>query len=140
MESRFPARGTSKAADQVARLAAIFWVFTHGGPPAPTDAIDRDTMLAAIKVGGALLFETERVTLAFSGSHGDSAAEGLLNWLLKQGEPVRRNHILRLGPAITRDRNKRDAASRVLQDRGLVALWSGPEGQQVVINPAVMAG
>lgn len=128
----------SKAAEQAARIAGLFLVFTHGRGPTDTDAIDRDTMFSAIQVAIWLLKETQRVLRCFSKSTNDICAEELLNWLFPRSGPTSVRDILRLGPPVTRDRTSREAALGVLKSRGLVAEDKSPDGRRVlVLNPSI---
>ena len=88
----------SKAAEQAARLAGIFWVFTHKRAPMPGDEVDTGTMFSAVQVAAWSLTETQRVLRSFSKAPEEARAEELLNWLLKQpNKPISVREILRLG-------------------------------------------
>jgi len=130
----------SKAAEQAARLAAIFWVFENNRGPKAGDEIDDSTMVSALLVAEWFLQETQRVLQAFSRSEGERRAEELLDWLIGRGQSsIIANEILRRGPPGTRKRGDRDRALAVLLDRGLVATDKDSAGKKiVVVNPCLL--
>ncbi len=131
----------SKAAEQAARLAAIFWVFENNRAPTARDEISEATIKSAMSVAAWFLGETQRILQAFSRSEVERRAEELLAWLLALGQPhVTANDILNLGPAATRRRGDREAALAVLVTRGLAATDKDSEGKRVVVlNPSILA-
>jgi hypothetical protein len=131
----------SKAAEQAARLAAIFWVFENNRAPIAGDEIDESTINSAILVAAWFLQETQRVLQAFSRSESERRAEELLAWLLARGQPwILANEILNRGPAGTRKRGDRDLALAVLRDRGLAEPDKNSAGRRVVVlNPSLFA-
>jgi putative DNA primase/helicase len=131
----------SKAAEQAARLAAIFWVFENNRAPVPGDEIPEPTMFSAIVVAAWFLRETQRVLQAFSRSEVERRAEELLAWLLARGQPhIFASDILNLGPPATRKRGYRDLALTVLRDRGLAETDKDAAGKRVVVlNPGLTA-
>ena len=130
----------SKAAEQAARLAAIFWVFENNRAPTSGDEISEDTMLCAVVVAAWFLRETQRVLQAFSRNEGERGAEELFGWLFARGRPwVLATEILHRGPPATRKRGDRDLALAVLADRGLVATDTNSDGKRVVVmNPSLL--
>jgi hypothetical protein len=131
----------SKAAEQAARLAAIFWVFENNRAPVAGDEIAEDTVLCAIAVAAWFLPETQRVLQAFSRSEGERRAQELLGWLLACGQPwILTTEILHRGPPATRKRGDRDLALAVLRDRGLIETDKDRAGKKVVVlNPSLLA-
>jgi hypothetical protein len=131
----------SKAAEQAARLAAIFWVFENNRAPIAGDEIDEPTVNSAILVAAWFLQETQRVLQAFSQSEGERHAEELLDWLVALGQPwILASEILNRGPAGTRKRGDRDLALAVLRDRGLAEAVKNSAGRRVVVlNPSLLA-
>jgi hypothetical protein len=131
----------SKAAEQAARLAAIFWVFENNCGPVAGDEIDEITIGQAIRVALWFLDETQRVLQGLSRSEGERNAEELLAWLLNRSQPwILVSEILRFGPPSTRKRGDRDAALAVLRDHGLVETDKDRTGRRVaVLNPSLLA-
>ena len=131
----------SKAAEQAARLAAIFWVFENNRGPVPGDEIDEPTAISATLVAAWFLRETQRVLQAFKRSEAERRAEDLVAWLLARGQPwILASEILHSGPVGTRKRGDRDLALGVLRDRGLAETGKDAAGKRVVVlNPDLLA-
>jgi hypothetical protein len=129
----------SKAAEQAARLAAIFWVFENNRGPVAGDEISEAIVLSAIAVAAWFLRETQRVLQAFSRSEDERRAEELLAWLLARHQPqILANEILHLGPLGTRKRGAREVALAVLRARGLAATDQDSAGRRIVVlNPSL---
>jgi hypothetical protein len=131
----------SKAAEQAARIAGIFWVFENSRAPTAGDEIDEATMISAIISAAWFLQETQRVLQTFSRSEVEAHAEELLTWLLAQGQPwFPASEILHSGPAGTRKRGSREAALGVLRARGLAETDKDSSGKRVVVlNPTLLS-
>jgi hypothetical protein len=108
----------AKAAENAARLAAVFWTLEEG----PSGEINAGTMEAAAAVEAWHLHETKRIVGAVKVPQAVADAALLVEWMQKpapSGAPrwqVSPREILHEGPARLRDKKRRDEAVRILLD------------------------
>ena len=106
----------AKAAENAARIAGVLWVFEHG----PFGEIDAETMEAGAAIASWHLHEAKRIMGATKVPQAVSDAALLVQWMQKlrpdgkERWKVSPRDILREGPARLRDKNRRDAAVKIL--------------------------
>jgi hypothetical protein len=106
----------AKAAENAARIAGIFWVLEKGS----SGEIDAETMQAAAAVASWHLHEAKRIIGATKMPQAVADAVLLLEWMQKPAiggasrYQVSPREILHEGPSGLRDKNRRDAAAKVL--------------------------
>jgi putative DNA primase/helicase len=131
----------SKAADNAARLAALFHLFENG----TEGMIEENHMEAAAVVAGWHLYEARRfmgeITLDVVKSH----AAKLDSWLVafckrNKVAEVSPRDIQREGPNCTRSRVILDAALAELIESGRVRVAEDKQRKKVEINPALLEG
>ena len=131
------ADSASKAAENVARLAALFHVFEHGA----AGAVDASCLTAAVRIVTWHLYEARRVLESLSLSSGARASVRLNDWLVRYcgergvvGVSVR--EALQFGP---RPRRKKDllAALAELLEANRVRL---KDDGVIAVNPALLEG
>lgn len=123
----------SKAADNIARLAALFARY-NGQEQVFKDDIEGATLIVTWH-----LFEARRIfrTLAIS---SDKILAGKLDaWLLSQGKAeIPKNDILRLGPNQLRKKAKLDIALETLKDLNRVVTRNRNGKEVVQLNPKLL--
>lgn len=129
----------SKAADNIARMAALFHVFSHG----PKGPIDSDAIERASRIVAWHLNESRRIFGELSLPVEQRNAAKLEEWLLALSEERGTNRIpagdaLRLGPL--RKAVDRDAALGMLEDLGRARLVTEGRRKDIEINPALFRG
>jgi putative DNA primase/helicase len=131
----------SKAADNAARLAALFHLFENG----IEGAIGPDHMKSAATVAGWHLYEARRFMGEIALDAGVSNAVKLDAWLIgycKQNKVARvsTRDIQREGPNCIRTKAILDAALEELTEAGRVRVVRDKQRKNVEINPALLEG
>ena len=127
----------AKAAENAARIAGVFWVFEHG----PFGEIDAETMEAGAAIASWHLHEAKRIMGATKVPQAVSDAALLVQWMQKPGPDgkergkVSPRDILREGPARLRDKNRRDAAAKILIATNHIYEVQESSGTVWVLNP-----
>lgn len=129
----------SKAADNAARLAALFHLFENG----PGGIIGLDHMKAAASLASWHLYEARRFMGEIALPVALNNAAKLDAWLLgycqqNQVAEVPTRDIQRLGPNCTRDKRTLDPALEELADAGRVRVAGDGRRKLVRINPALL--
>jgi putative DNA primase/helicase len=131
----------SKAADNVARIAALFHLYQHG----PTGRIDADTILSAAKILLWHLNEARRFLGAFSMAPELADAARVEEWLIKhcriQGKGanvVLRSTLQQRGPYGVRKKKDLDAALDELVNLNHVHLISNGKKREIHVNPTLL--
>ncbi len=129
----------AKAAENVARLAALFHVLEHG----PAGTIGVEHVLGAEEVVCWHLHEARRLLAEIDTPPALAAAIRLDNWLLNEActtgdARIPTTRIYQYGPACVRDSRDVKAALATLNERGRARLET--QGRRyVVVNPALLA-
>jgi putative DNA primase/helicase len=132
----------SKAADNAARLTALFHIFEHG----PEGQIGAARMQAAAHIVTWHLYEAQRLSKFDRITESpESDAVKLDAWLLKYCHEhgvasVSPQQILQYGPASLRNITSRDNAIDELIDAGRVRQVKRDGRWHVEINPALLEG
>lgn len=131
----------AKAAENVARLAALFHVLEHG----PIGTIGVDHILGAEEVVCWHLHEARRLLAELGTPPALAAAIRLDNWLRNEarttGDPqIPTTRIYQYGPACVRDSRDLKAALATLTERGRARLETQGRRRYVVVNPALLVG
>ena len=131
----------SKAADNLARLAANFHVFEHG----PSGSIGADSILRAGEIVDWHLNEARRILGEFSMPVELAAAARLERWAVdrcrKSGAGiVLRRDIQNAGPYGLRDGKALDIAVKELEGLGRARERKNGRRIEIHINPAVLGG
>ncbi|MGA7325069.1 MAG: DUF3987 domain-containing protein [Rhodomicrobium sp.] len=131
----------SKAADNIARLAAIFHVYEHG----VTGEIGADSVRAAGQIVVWHLNEARRFLGEFSMPKELAAAARLESWLIAYCKKsstniVPRREVQHSGPYGLRDGKTLDMAVKELQELGRVREVKNGQRREIHINPAVLRG
>jgi len=123
----------AKIAENAARIAAVFHVVTQG----PVGSVDAATMQGAAAVAVWHLNEARRVVGAAKTPQDVADASLLLEWWLSHqpGDAIEPRDILRLGPPPLRDKGRRDAAIKVLEEKHWAHLLKVGKADQLVLNP-----
>jgi putative DNA primase/helicase len=131
----------SKAADNVARLAALFHLYARG----PTGEVAREFVESAARIVGWHLYQAR----AFLGDVGSprevSNARRLDGWLLdycrREGiTEVERRTIQNRGPNPVRGKAALDAALAELAEAGRIRAVDDGRRKLIVVNPALVGG
>lgn len=105
----------SKSAENAARLAGNFHVFSYG----PHGEIAADTMRRATILARWHLNETRRIFMRLEQPEDITLAQSLWDWIVtKELTTISLKEILQYGPSRLRDRAKRDTALRKLVEHG----------------------
>ena len=130
---------SSKSADNVARLAALFHVFEHGavGP------IGVDCLESAIRIVAWHLNESRRFFGESILTPELKNTARLDHWLIatcrhEQIQSVPAKRILQFGPSGLRDKTALDAALTELQELGRVRLLTEGKRRIVEVNPRLL--
>ena len=130
----------SKAADNAARLSALFHLFEHG-----IGAIGAECFDSASAIVAWHLFEARRFfgELALSPEMAD--ASRLDSWLIdycrkNKVSAVRRSHILTHGPNSLRKKAKLDAAIDFLAELAHVRQVKTDKQEMLCVNPMLLGG
>ncbi len=130
----------AKAAENVARLAALFHVLEQG----PAGTIGVDHVLGAEEVVCWHLNEARRLLAELDTPPALAAAIRLDNWLLNEActtgdARIPTTRIYQYGPACVRDSRDLKAALATLNERGRARLETQGRRRYVVVNPALLA-
>jgi putative DNA primase/helicase len=129
----------AKAADNVARLAAVLHVFEHG----PTGTIGRDMVEGAARIVLWHTYSARSLLGPLSISRELGNAANLSRWLIDRctiegvGE-FTTTTILQSGPNGTRSREALDQALRILTDHGHARLREQGKRKLVMVNPHLL--
>lgn len=131
----------AKAAENVARLAALFHVLEHG----PAGTIGTDHLLGAEAIVRWHLHEARRLLAELDTPPALAAAIRLDTWLLSDaratGSPrVPTTRVYQYGPACVRDSRALKEALATLTERGRARLEEEGRRRFVVVNPALLDG
>lgn len=132
----------SKAAENVARLAALLHVFEHG----PAGQIGAAHVEAAADIVTWHLYEAQRYFTEAAPTESVVNADKLEAWLVRRfhetGEAKTKTQtVLRLGPGAIRHRPELDAALAELVRRGRARKSKdGPRTEVIEVNPALLGG
>jgi putative DNA primase/helicase len=133
----------SKAADNVARLAALLHVFEHG----PAGNIGAAHVQAATRIVTWHLYQARREFCELAPTPEMLNAQKLEAWLVRRvkefGElQIRTQTALKYGPGSTRHRAELDAALTVLTKakRARIVKPPGSRTELIEVNPALLEG
>jgi len=131
----------AKAAENAARLAALFHVLEHG----PVGMIGVEHVLGAGQVVCWHLHEARRLLAELDTAPALAAAIRLDNWLLDEARAtgdsrIPTTRIYQYGPACVRDSRDLKAALATLTERGRARLQTRGRRRYVVVNPALLGG
>lgn len=129
----------SKAADNAARLAALFHIYENGS----SGEISADTMRKASQIVAWHLFEAKRFFSEVAVPIRIVNALKLDEWLKRQCEIKKRNFISRRevqhsGPAPLREKESLDCAIRILSDFDRIKLSDKGKKKQIHVNPKLL--
>jgi putative DNA primase/helicase len=129
----------AKAADNVARLAAVLHVFEHG----PAGTIGRDMVEGAARIVLWHTYSARSLLGPLSISRDLGNAANLSRWLIDRCtiEGVAEfstTTILQSGPNGTRSREALDQALRILTDHGHARLREQGKRKLVMVNPHLL--
>lgn len=130
----------SKSADNAARLAGLFHLFTGG--TAHTE-IDHQTMSKACKLANWHLYEARRFFNELALPVEDLAAVNLDTWLIQycdenDTDSVTRRHIQQHAPSRLRKRDVLNKALEQLEQANRIRLTSEGRSTIIEINPALL--
>lgn len=131
----------SKAADNAARLAAIFHTFIHG----PAGMIGRDHMERATKIVTWHLYEARRILGQISTPEAVADAMALESWILEYcrregADRLTVNHLQKFGPNRTRRKAALESALNELADAGRIRRTTEGRKAAVILHPEIMGG
>ena len=129
----------AKAAENVARLAALFHVLGHGA----SGTITSEEISAATCIVGWHLNEARRLLADLDTPPSLAAAIRLDSWLRSEAQAngtdrVPTKRIYQYGPNCVRDSRDLRAALAILAERGRAWLEESGRRRSVVINPALL--
>ena len=131
----------SKCGEQAARIAAVLHIFENG----PTGIIESGTMNRAIKIAVWHIWEANLIFTSSSLPQEFKDAILLLDWILarshksqkSQESQLSQKSILQEGPNRLRDKKRRDAALKVLEDHQTLRLETVNRVKLIKVNPAL---
>jgi len=131
----------AKAADNVARLAAVLHVFEHGA----AGAISADTVHNAGEIVTWHLYSAKALLGPLSVSRDEANAATLDRWLLDRCaiegvDGFSTRTLLQSGPNATRKREDFDRAVELLAEHGRVRLVQNDKRRRLAVNPALLDG
>jgi putative DNA primase/helicase len=131
----------AKAAENVARLAALFHVLEHG----PAGTIGVDHLLGAEDIVRWYLHDARRLLAELDTPAALAAAIRLDTWLLNEaratGSPrISTTRVYQYGPACVRDSRDLKAALATLSERGRARLEQEGRRRFVAVNPVLLNG
>ena len=129
----------AKAAENVARLAALFHVLEHG----PAGTVGADHLLGAEAIVRWHLHEARRLLAELDTPPALAAAIRLDTWLLNEAQAtgsrrIATTRIYQYGPACVRDSRDLKAALATLTERGRAHLEEEGRRRFVAVNPALL--
>jgi putative DNA primase/helicase len=127
----------SKAADNAARIAALFHLYESGA--------EGEVSAAHMRAAGAImtwhLYEARRFYGEVALPKGLANAVKLDAWLLKQGEAhVPTRHVRQFGPNALRDARMFDEAMSILADAHRARIVEIGQKKVIQLNPALVGG
>jgi len=130
----------SKAADNAARLAAIFHVFEHG----PYGAIGEEHLRAGARIAAWHLYEARRFLGTLALPRAAINAARLEAWLLRrcgeaQADSVSTRDVRQFGPGALRDPKALSEALAELAEAGRARLIEAGRKRRIFPNPALLA-
>lgn len=130
----------SKAADNAARLAALFHVFEHG----PTGAIGENHLLAGARIAAWHLYEARRFLGTLALPRAAVNAGKLEAWLLKRCradrlDSVSSREVRQSGPGAVRDPKAFDEAIAELAEAGRARLAMEGKRKRIYLRPELIA-
>lgn len=131
----------AKAAENVARLAALFHLLAHG----PCGVVDADAVHAAATIIGWHLHEARRLLSNLDTPTDLSAAIRLDAWLIAEAgrtgsNRIATNRVYRCGPSPVRDANDMKTALAMLAERRRARLVEDGRRRFVEVNPMLIGG
>lgn len=129
----------AKAADNIARLAAVLHVFEHGA----AGTISADTVHDAGEIVTWHLYSAKALLAPLSVSKVEANAASLDRWLLDRCavegvDGFSTRTLLQGGPPTTRKREDFDRAVALLMNHGRVRLAQDGKRQRLVVNPDLL--
>jgi hypothetical protein len=123
----------AKIAENAARIAGVFHVVAQG----PSGSIDVTTMESAAAVAIWHLNEGRRVVGATKTPQDIGDASLLLEWCLSHQpkNAIEPRDILRFGPPPLREKERRNAAIKVLTEKDWASLVKIGSSERLVLNP-----
>ena len=123
----------SKAADNIARLAALLHYFEHGKTPICADCLDRAAVIVLWHLNEAKRFFNDIAT-----PPEQIRLKKLDNWLIGKAQNerthgMRQNHILQYGPI--RKSEQLNEALETLQELDRIRIDRSGSAKLVIINP-----
>jgi hypothetical protein len=124
----------AKAADNAARIAALFHILENG----PGSEVSKSAMEAGAMLASFHLFEAKRMIGAMEQPQAVADASALLDWVLDQGmTTVTPRTVQQSGPGRLRDKGRRDAAIETLVGtRHLIEDRQG-KATTFIVNPKI---
>lgn len=131
----------AKAADNIARLAAVLHVFEHGA----AGTISADTVHDAGEIVTWHLYAAKALLTPLSISKNEANAANLDRWLLDRCvmegvDEFPTRTLLQSGPTGTRRREDFDRAVELLASHGRVRLLHDGRRRTLTVNPALLEG
>lgn len=123
----------SKAADNIARLAALFHYFEHGKTPICEDCLNRAAMIVLWHLNEAKRFFNDIAT-----PPEQIRLQKLDKWIIREAKTkqtygMRQNHILQYGPI--RKSEQLNEALETLQELDRIRIDRSGNAKLVIINP-----
>jgi putative DNA primase/helicase len=129
----------AKAAENIARLAALFHVLAHG----PVGVIDRDAIAGAAGIISWHLHEARRLLSDLDTPNDLSGAIKLDNWLIAEARRtgshrIATNRVYRCGPSPVRDAKDMKTALATLAERRRARMVEDGRRRFVEVNPMLL--
>ena len=127
----------SKSAEQAARIAGVFTLFTHDDPK----VIDLDAMRKGIKIAHWFLDESLKLGGQLSTSRSQNDADKLLEWFKDlendDSEPLKLGDLLKFGPRPIREKKRRDEAIEILVNLGWIQIRKWKKSNIILLHPSL---
>lgn len=128
----------AKAAENVARLAALFHMLAHG----PGGEVDAEAVHAAVTIIGWHLHEARRLLSELDTQTDLSAAIRLDAWLIAEArrssdQRIPTSRVYQFGPGRVRDAKAMKTALATLTERGRARIEENEKRRFVAVNPAL---
>ena len=125
----------SKAADNVARIAALFTVYA-GREQITGEDVERATLIVVWH-----LYEARRIFRTLAVSKNMILAGKLDAWMIRQGRvEIPKGDILRNGPNPLRKKEVLDRALLPLMEKGRIRVKREGRAETILVNPALFGG
>lgn len=125
----------SKAADNIARIAALFAVYA-GREQITKEEVGRATLIVTWH-----LYEARRIFRTLGVSSGLVLAGKLDAWLIGQGKAeISKGDILRNGPNQLRKKDALDEALGILSEKNRLRIKKQRHAETILINPTLLEG